>query len=194
MFIEDLKKYDGLMLHNRFAFKYFRHDCNAIGDIIIFRGEMAVLSEGMLDQEDVLDEAFIWSDDALNILWELPVLGNNAFGAVCYQRLFNTRLAELLSQEKYLNKPVLMDGDDMLIKKSSDGTLGKASVSITHVKQQAAIGHTGINIEAGSKAPPFAYSTQLSVQQIHEFSEEVIQLFYDMNKDIFIATTKILTK
>lgn len=191
MFIKQLNKYDGLMLHNRFAFRYFGNACNPIGDIIIFRGEMEVLKEGMIDQEDVLNEAFIWSEDAINILWEMPILGADPFGAVCYQRLFNSRLAELLSQKKYLNQAIVIDGDDIYIK-LPNGTLGKASVSITHVKDHAALGHTGINIHAGSKAPSIAYSTGLSSEQIQCFCEEVISMFYDMNRDMFIATAKIL--
>lgn len=191
MYIDNLKKYDGLMLHNRFAFRYFGNKCNPIGDIIIFRGEMEVLQEGMIDQEDVLKEAFIWSEDAINILWELPILGADPFGAVCYQRLFNTRLAEILAQKSYLNKSIIMDGDDIYIK-LPNGSLGKASVSITHVKDHAALGHTGINIHAGNKAPSIAYSTELSSSQIQNFCEEVITMFYTMNHDIFLATAKIL--
>ena len=43
---------------------------------------------------------------------------------------------------------------------------GKASVSITYSKDNVTIGHTGINITAGDKAPPFAYSTNLTDDQI----------------------------
>lgn len=192
-FIEKLKKYDGMMLHKRFAYRYLGDQCNPIGDIIVFRGEMEVLSDGMIDQEDVLNQAFIWSKDALNILWELPILGNNSYGAVCYQRLFNSKIAELLSQKCYLNQNVITVGDDIYIE-SAAGQFGKASVSITHVKDHAALGHTGINIDAGNKAPAIAFSTQLTDEQIEYFIEDVIKLFYEMNHDIFIATTKILAK
>ncbi len=193
MLIESLKKYDGLILHRRFAYNFFRKECNAIGDIIIFRGEMEVLNDGMIDQEDAINKEYIWSKDALNILWELPILGNNSFGAVCYQRLFNSRIAELLSQENYLNQPVVINGDDIYVK-SPNKKLSKASVSITHVKDHAALGHTGINIDAGSQAPEIAFSTRLTEKQIGSFAEDVIELFYKMNQDIFIATTKILVK
>lgn len=192
MFIDDLKKYDGNLLHHRFAFKYFRKACNAIGDIIVFRGEMEVLADAMIDQEDVMSEAFIWSEDAINILWELPILANSPFGAVAYQRLFNAQLAKLLAGEKYLNTKVDMDGDDIMVMRENL-VPGKASVSITHVKEQTALGHTGINIKAGAKAPSHAYSTELSDKQIKGFCDEVINLFYTMNQDIFIATSKILS-
>lgn len=76
----------------------------------------------------------------------------------------------------------------------NDGKLqavGKCSVSITYSKDNVAIGHTGININAGSKAPAFAYSTKLNEEQTQEFMTRVIDTFYGMVDDIFIATTKI---
>ena len=78
----------------------------------------------------------------------------------------------------------------------SDGALqkvGKCSVSITYSKDNVAIGHTGININAGRKAPAFAYSTKLTDEQANQFMKDVIDLFYALNDDIFIATTKVIT-
>lgn len=190
MYIDELEKYDGKLLHKRFAYKFFRKRCNPIGDVIIFRGAMEVLADAMIDQEDVLANAFIFSEDAINILWEIPMLGSNAFGAVAYQRLFNTKIAEVLSGPKYMNQSILMNGDDMMTQNTT-GSLSKISVSITHIKDYAALGHTGINIIAGKKAPTFAYSTELSDRQVKNFSDEIINLFYTINHDIFIATTKV---
>jgi len=76
----------------------------------------------------------------------------------------------------------------------SDGTLqkiGKCSVSITYSKDTISIGHTGINVNAGRKAPNFAYSTGLTDDQATEFMQDIIDLFYAMADDMFIATTKI---
>ena len=76
----------------------------------------------------------------------------------------------------------------------SDGTLqkvGKCSVSITYSKDNVAIGHTGINVNAGRKAPNFAYSTELTDEQTEQFMKDIIDLFYAMVDDMFIATTKI---
>ena len=121
-----------------------------------------------------------------------------SFGAVAYQRLLNTQIAHILSS-KYLNAPIEVDGDDLIVhKEHSQGGIvqpkGKCSVSITYTKDGAAIGHTGINIRAGSKAPVFAYSTELADEQIEAFMKDVIDLFYTINDDIFIATTKIISK
>ena len=69
---------------------------------------------------------------------------------------------------------------------------GKVSVSITYSKENVALGHTGINIIAGDKAPAFAYSSNLTDSQADEFMNIVIDHFNTEVRDQFIATTKIL--
>lgn len=195
MIVDDIKTYDGAILHNRFAYSYFRNKTLPIGNIIAFRSPMLVEADGMIDHEDVLKNEFIYSDDAINFLWEIPNL--ESFGAIAYQRLFNTQLANIL--HKYIQAPIEMDGDDIIVHKEHEqhGIIqpkGKCSVSITHVKGGAALGHTGINIKAGRRAPAHAYSTNLDDTLVDTFMREVIDMFYGLNDDIFIATTKIISK
>jgi len=195
MIIDDIKVYDGVALHQRFAYKYFRKKCLPIGNIIAFRAPAKVETDGLIDQEDALSQDFIYSDDMIHFLFELPLL-TESFGAVCYQRLFNTNIANILA--KYINAPIEVDGDDLMVSKEfTQGgvtqTKGKCSVSIVHVKNGAALGHTGINIHAGKKAPAFAYSTELSDIDARNFMGEVINSFYQINDDIFIAGTKIIS-
>ena len=194
MIIEDIKVYDGPLIHKRFAYDFFRNKTLPIGNIIAFRCPMDVNVSGMIDQEDVLQGDYIYSKDAINFCWEIPML--DKFGAVAFQRLLNTQIANILSS-KYINKPIEVDGDDLMVHdefEGSDGslqTVGKCSVSITYSKDNVAIGHTGINVNAGPKAPNFAYSTKLTDEQVQEFMQDVIDLFYAINDDMFIATTKI---
>lgn len=185
------RKYDGHLLHQRFAFEHFQDKVNPLGNIIAFRGEMEVLVDAMIDQADVMAEAFIWSKDALNFLWEIPILANSAFGAVAYQQLFNQRIANILGGSEFLNKSLMMKGDDIMVQRVQNG---KCSVSITHIKEGAALGHTGINIHAGDKAPDIAYSTELNDQQCDAFMQKVIECFQDVNHELFVATCKILSK
>ena len=193
MIIKNLN-YDGDLIHKRFAYNFFRKKTLPIGNIIAFRGYMNVDIDGMIDQEDVLQNDYIASDDAINFCWEIPNL--DKFGAVAYQRLFNTQIANILSS-KYIKKPIEVDGDDLMVHdefEGSDGSAqikGKCSVSITYSKDNVAIGHTGINVNAGRKAPSFAYSTKLTDKQAEEFMKVVIDLVYAMADDMFIATTKI---
>lgn len=195
MIVENIKMYNGNLLHNRFAYSFYRNRVLPIGNIVAFRAPMKVELDGMIDQEDVLKNEFIYSQDAINFLWEIPNL--NAFGAIAYQRLFNTSLANIL--QGYINKPIEVDGDDLIVHAEHDqgGIIqphGKCSVSITHVKDDAALGHTGINVLAGEEAPSFAYSTKLTDEQVNDFMKDVTELFYTMNDDIFVATTKIISK
>jgi hypothetical protein len=195
MILNDVKVYDGRLLHSRFAYKFFRERTLPIGNIIAFRSPMLVEAEGMIDTEDVLNNDYIYSDDAINFLWEIPNL--DPFGAVAWQRLFNTQLANILST-KYLNAPIEVNGDDLIVhKEHTQGGItqpkGKCSVSITYSSNNVALGHTGINIVAGKKAPAFAYSTNLTNEQAVEFMKQVVELFYKLNDDIFIATSKVIS-
>jgi len=197
MIVNSIENYDGELLHNRFAYKFFREKTLPIGNIIAFRSPMLVEADGMIDSEDIIKNEFIYSDDAINFLWEIPCL-NDAFGAVAWQRLFNTNIANLLSSN-YLHAPIEVDGDDIIVHKDHEQggvkqSKGKCSVSITYVRDNVSLGHTGINITAGDKAPSHAYSTGLDNRQATQFMKEVVDMFYQMNDDMFLATTKTIVK
>lgn len=188
------KIYDGNLIHKRFAYNHFRERTLPIGNVVAFRAPMLVEADGMIDEEDIIKGEFIYSDDALNFCWEFP--GMDPVGAVAYQRLFNTQVAHILSS-KYLNKPIEVDGDDLIVhaEHQQGGIVqqkGKCSVSITYSTNNVAIGHTGINIKAGNKAPAHAFSTNLTDEQADNFMKEVIEMFYTLNDDLFIATTKVI--
>lgn len=196
MLLTNIKEYNGDLIHSRFAYKFFKDRALPIGNIVAFRAPMKVEAEGMIDSEDILNADYIYSEDAINFCWEIPYL--DAFGAVAWQRLFNTQIANLLST-KYLKAPIEVDGDDLIVhKEHTQGGVtqpkGKCSVSITYTNNNVALGHTGININAGKKAPAFAYSTNLTDDQANEFMSDVIKVFYTMNDDIFIATSKVICK
>ena len=196
MIVTDIPVYDGDILHSRFAYKFFRNKTLPIGNILAFRAPMKVEADGMIDLEDTLANDYIYSEDALNFLWEIPNM--NEFGAVAWQRLFNTQVANILSS-KYLKAPIEVDGDDLMVHKEHDqhGIIqpkGKCSVSITYCSNGTALGHTAINVTAGRQAPAFAFSTNLDDKQCDNFMKDVVNMFYAMNDDMFIATTKIIFK
>lgn len=193
MIIKESLNYNGDLIHDRFAYKFLRDHVNPIGDIICFRGSMNVTTN-LIDQEDLLNHDYIYSNDAINFVWEIPNL--DAFGAVAFQRLLNAQIANVLYP--FLNKTIEVKGDDLMIHDKfvgSDGKdyeKGKCSVSITYSKNGTALGHTGINIDAGRNAPGFAYSTKLSDEDALKFMSSVEELFYNLTRDIFIATTKVI--
>ena len=185
--------YNGDLIHSRFAYRFFNKEVSPYGNIVAFRAPMFV-SDNLIDLEDSLTKDYIFSDDAVNFCWEIPNLC--PIGAVAFQRLLNTAIANILS--RMLQRPIQMKGDDLMVHDTfigSDKTereVGKVSVSITYSKDNVAIGHTGININAGKKAPGFAYSSNLSDDQIEVFIAKVVTYFNNEIKDIQIATSKIL--
>ena len=192
MIIKDQQNYDGSFIHKRFAYKYFRDRTLPIGNIISFVAPVEV-TLNLIDLEDSLEKDYIYSDSMVNFCWEIPNL--DPFGAVCFQRLFNTTIANIL--HKIINKPIEMKGDDIMVhaEHNQGGIVqqkGKASVSITYSKENVAIGHTGVNVSAGKRAPAFAYSTNLTPEQAEQFQKAVIDQFYSMVDNIFIATTKVI--
>jgi len=192
MIITDQKIYNGDFIHKRFAYKYFRDKVLPIGNIVSFVAPVEV-TINLIDLEDSLEKDYIYSDSMVNFCWEIPNL--DPFGAVCFQRLFNTAIANIL--HKTINKPIEMKGDDIMIHAEHNQggvhqTKGKASVSITYSKENIAIGHTGVNITAGKNAPAFAFSTNLTPEQATKFQNDVIDTFYSMVDNIFVATTKVI--
>jgi len=192
--IIDQQVYNGDLIHDRFAYKFFRKEVSPYGNIVAFRAPMYV-SDNLIDLEDTLANDYIYSEDAINFCWEIPNLC--PLGAVSFQRLFNTTIAGMLG--RIIQKPINMDGDDIMVtdeflgnddKKRSEG---KVSVSITYSKENIALGHTGINVSAGKKAPGFAYSSNMSDEHAEAFMDAVIKAFNYEVKDQWIATTKIIS-
>ena len=191
--IIDQQVYNGDFIHERFAYKVFRKEVTPCGNIVAFRAPMDV-SDNLIDLEDTLSNDFIHSEDAINFCWEIPNLC--PIGAVSFQRLFNTAVGRILSDT--IKKDIVMDGDDIMVVDSFKGSddevrgEGKVSVSITYSKENVALGHTGINVNAGNKAPGFAYSSNLDDITVESFMNSVITYFNDEVKDQFVATTKII--
>jgi hypothetical protein len=191
--IIDQQVYNGDLIHERFAYKFFRKEVSPFGNIVAFRAPMYV-SDNLIDLEDTLAKDFIHSDDAINFCWEIPNMC--PLGAVAFQRLFNTTIASMIGQA--INKGISMNGDDIMVNDTFIGSddkkyeQGKVSVSITYSKDNVALGHTGINIKAGKKAPGFAYSSSLTDVQVNQVMDAVVTAFNLEVKDQWIATTKII--
>jgi len=179
--------YDGSALHCRQAYKFFKKEVNPLGNIISFVSPMTVEGDNLIDLEDSLNKDYIYSDMAMNFIMEIP--NKDIWGGVLFQRLLNAQVGSLLCS-KYLNKEGYVDGDDIMI--VTDNGDKKASVSIAAEKNGAVLIHLGINIDAGSRAPDFAYSTELDNDQAHNFMTDVAGIFYSILSDVFVATTKIV--
>lgn len=185
--------YNGDFIHKRFAYQYFKKEVSPSGNIVAFRAPMYV-SDNLIDLEDSLSKDYIFSDDAINFCWEIPNLC--PIGAVAFQRYLNTQIGAMLSN--LIKKQILMKGDDIMVRDNFVGSdekqrqEGKVSVSITYSKDNVAIGHTGINIKAGQRAPGFAYSSNLTGVEAKVLMESVCDFFNEEVKDINVATTKVI--
>lgn len=189
MIITDQTIYDGNLIHSRFAYKYFKEHTSPTGNIVAFIAP-AKVDVGLIDLEDALSKDYIFSDKMIHFCWEIPCL-QDGFGAVAFQRLFNSGIANLLT--KYIPDPIMVDGDDIMVRipNTDEKDIKKASVSITYCDNGVTLGHTGVNIVAGDQAPKFAYSTNMSDANAEAFIKDVVSYFKWMTRDMFIACTKI---
>lgn len=178
--------YDGSQIHQRFSYKFFKKEVNPLGNIISFIAPMTVI-ENLIDLEDSLNKDYIYSDSAMNFLMEIP--GKDLWGGILFQRLLNAQVGSLLC-EKYLQTEGYVDGDDIMVKWGDEHK--KASVSIAAEKNGAVLIHLGININAGPKAPQFAFSTNLSEEKALEFMADVEGIFYSILQSVWVATTKVV--
>jgi len=178
--------YDGNVIHNIFSYKFLKKSVTATGDIISFIAPMHVV-DAIIDLEDSINKDYIYSDMAINFIIEIPKV--DLFGGICFQRLFNAQLGSLLCSE-YLDKPGYVDGDDIMIIDGEEHK--KCSVSIAAHKNNCVLIHTGINLQAGSKAPSFAYSTGLDDIKALEFMQKAENIFLNMTMDIHVASRKVI--
>jgi hypothetical protein len=153
------------------------------------------VTDNLIDLEDKNNNDFIYSDDALSFCWEIPNM--NAIGAVFFQRLFVQEIANIFRTDIFGLFDVEVRGDDLMLRKRGMGEnnkeeWGKASVSITKVTDEVALGHVGININAGYRAPSFAFSLFLTDEQVNTLAGQVKVIFDDILADCFVATTKVI--
>lgn len=178
--------YCGKAIHDRFAYKFFKKEVSPLGNIVSFIAPMEV-TDNLIDLEDSLNKDFIYSESAMNFIMEIP--NKDIWGGVLFQRLLNAQVGSLLCGE-YLKTEGYVDGDDIMV--GVDHEAKKASVSIAAEKNGAVLIHLGININAGDRAPSFAYSTNLTEDQAYEFMADVEGIFRNILNDVFVATTKIV--
>jgi hypothetical protein len=138
--VTECNYYDGSVLKTRFAYKFFKKEVNRQGNIVAFVAPM-VVEANLIDLEDSINKDYIYSDQAINLIIEIPDI--DLFGGVCFQRLYNAQLGSLLCT-KYLKTDGFVKGDDMMV--VVDGVPKKASVSIAAHTNNAVLIHTGINI------------------------------------------------
>ncbi len=177
-FIDKDIKYIGSQLSPHWIYKNFKIQGDAI---IAFRGECKVDLTEMVDIEDVINNEPIYSKYMLSFITEQ--FGISLSEGVFRQRLLMCIIKELLEEKGIF---VVRNGDDLMI----DGR--KLSVSIATKSMTSVLIHTGLNIlSEGAPVKASGLTSELGIENIKEFGEEVMKRYSEELQDIELACTKV---
>lgn len=177
-FINDEIKYIGLQLAPHWIYKNF----NIQGDAIVsFIGECEVKLTEMVDIEDVINNEPIYSKSMLSFITEQ--FGINLVEGVFRQRLLICIIKELLEARGIF---VVRNGDDLMINNK------KLSVSIATKSINSVLIHTGLNIlSEGAPVEASGLKSELGIDDIISFANEVMVKYCNEIDDIILASTKV---
>ena len=152
------------------------------GDAIVaFKGECEVKLTEMVDIEDVINNEPIYSKYMLSFITEQ--FGVNLVEGVFRQRLLICIIKELLEENGIF---VVRSGDDLMI----NGR--KLSVSIAPKSITSVLIHTGLNIVSeGAPVKASGLTSELGIQNIDAFAQEVMKRYSEEIDDIKMASTKV---
>ncbi len=177
-FINEEIKYIGSQLVPHWIYKNFKIQGDAI---VAFVGECEVKLTEMVDIEDVINNEPIYSKLMLSFISEQ--FGIDLVEGVFRQRLLICIIKELLEERGIF---VVRKGDDLMIKG------GKLSVSIATKSITSLLIHTGLNIlSEGAPVDAAGLKSELGIDDIKQFAEEVMKRYSEEIEDIKFAATKV---
>lgn len=178
LFIENEIKYIGSQLAPHWIYKNFKIQGDAI---VAFVGECEVKLTEMVDIEDVINNEPIYSKYMLSFITEQ--FNVELVEGVFRQRLLVTCIKEALERRGFF---VRRNGDDLFVNDK------KLSVSIATKSMTSVLIHTGLNILSdGAPIPVSGLGSDLGIEDIKEFAQEIMQKYSDEIKDIILASTKV---
>jgi hypothetical protein len=177
LWIDQKIKYTGEQLSSLWAYKELSVQGNSI---VAFRGPCEV-REHMVDQEDVKNKDFIFSEDMLSFIVEIFDL--NLERAIVVQRLLITELKELL-EEMVPSISLRREGDDLF-----DGK-NKLSVSIATLSPVSCLIHVGINVSSKDTPVPTRGLADYGVKP-EIFAQNVLLKFQEEFTSMENARTKV---
>lgn len=178
LFIENEIKYIGSQLAPHWIYKNFKIQGDAI---VAFVGECEVKLTEMVDIEDVINNEPIYSKYMLSFITEQ--FNVELVEGVFRQRLLVTCIKEALERRGFF---VRRNGDDLFVNDK------KLSVSIATKSMTSVLIHTGLNIlSAGAPIPVSGLGSDLGIEDIKEFAQEIMQKYSDEIEDIILASTKV---
>lgn len=180
-FIEKEIKYTGAELSPHWIYKNFEIQGDAI---VAFCGECDVKITEMVDIEDVLDNAPIYSQKMLNFIIEHFNMG--LVEGVVRQRLFINIIREQILKHLPNDAQIERFGDDLFFKGK------KLSVSIAAKSINSVLIHTGINIIAENAAIEVSgLITDMNLQNIHALAKDIIEAYAKECDNMILASTKV---
>lgn len=178
LFIENEIKYIGSQLAPHWIYKNFKIQGDAI---VAFVGECEVKLTEMVDIEDVINNEPIYSKYMLSFITEQ--FNVELVEGVFRQRLLVTCIKEALERRGFF---VRRNGDDLFVNDK------KLSVSIATKSMTSILIHTGLNILSdGAPIPVSGLGSDLGIEDIKEFAQEIMQKYSDEIEDIILASTKV---
>ncbi len=178
LFIENEIKYIGSQLAPHWIYKNFKIQGDAI---VAFVGECEVKLAEMVDIEDVINNEPIYSKYMLSFITEQ--FNVELVEGVFRQRLLVTCIKEALERRGFF---VRRNGDDLFVNDK------KLSVSIATKSMTSVLIHTGLNILSdGAPIPVSGLGSDLGIEDIKEFAQEIMQKYSDEIEDIILASTKV---
>lgn len=178
LFIENEIKYIGSQLAPHWIYKNFKIQGDAI---VAFVGECEVKLTEMVDIEDVINNEPIYSKYMLSFITEQ--FNVELVEGVFRQRLLVTCIKEALERRVFF---VRRNGDDLFVNDK------KLSVSIATKSMTSVLIHTGLNILSdGAPIPVSGLGSDLGIEDIKEFAQEIMQKYSDEIEDIILASTKV---
>ena len=178
LFIENEIKYIGSQLAPHWIYKNFKIQGDAI---VAFVGECEVKLTEMVDIEDVINNEPIYSKYMLSFITEQ--FNVELVEGVFRQRLLVTCIKEALERRGFF---VIRNGDDLFVNDK------KLSVSIATKSMTSVLIHTGLNILSdGAPIPVSGLGSDLGIEDIKEFAQEIMQKYSDEIEDIILASTKV---
>ena len=178
LFIENEIKYIGSQLAPHWIYKNFKIQGDAI---VAFVGECEVKLTEMVDIEDVINNEPIYSKYMLSFITEQ--FNVELVEGVFRQRLLVTCIKEALERRGFF---VRRNGDDLFVNDK------KLSVSIATKSMTSVLIHTGLNILSdGAPIPVSGLGSDLGIEDIKEFAQEIMQKYSDEIEAIILASTKV---
>lgn len=178
LFIDREIKYIGSQLAPHWIYKNFKIQGDAI---VAFCGECDVKLTEMVDIEDVINNEPIYSKYMLSFISEQ--FNTGLVEGVLRQRLLMSTIKEALEKRGFI---VSRNGDDLFVNGK------KLSVSIATKSLTSVLIHTGVNILSdGAPIPVSGLKSDLNIDDIRGFAQEVMKNYADELDDIVLASTKV---